>query len=237
MGFYQELSRHYDEIFPARESDAAFVRQLLAGKKRLLDIGCGTGNKTAMLKTEATENVTGIDANPGMIETARRNHTQAGISFLSLDMRDLTSVFSPGSFDSAVCLGNTLAHLTNPGELIGLFRQVRTILEPGGVFVAQMINYDRILNNRVDSLPVIDTPNLTFIRKYEWRDGDMHFVSTLRLKDGTEHHFDTILRPILKAVLDGNLEEAGFDMTECYGSFTGAPYDADSYHTIFRAHA
>ena len=237
MGFYQELSRHYDEIFPARESEAAFVRQLLAGKKRLLDIGCGTGNKTAMLKTDPTENVTGIDADPAMVETARRNHGNAGISFLSLDMRDMISVFSPGSFDSAVCLGNTLAHLTNPDELLELFRQVRTILEPDGVFVAQMINYNRIRTNQVDSLPVIETPNLVFTRRYEWRGGDMHFICTLRLKDGEEHHFDTILRPVLKAVLDGNLEEAGFGMIEYYGSFAGEPYDTDSYHTIFRAHA
>lgn len=235
MGFYQKLSQYYDEIFPASEAEAAFVRQLLTGKKRLLDIGCGNGNKTALLKTDSVESVVGIDADQGMVDAARRDHARAGLSYLTLDMLSLGSAFPPGSFDGAVCLGNTLVHLTRPGELAELLRQTHAVLQPGGVLTAQIINYDRIIEKQLNSLPVIETPNLTFLRQYQWRDGDMHFLTTLRLKNGGEYHFDTLLNPIRQAALDEVLTAAGFGGTDYYGSFAGEPYGADSYHIVFRA--
>lgn len=235
MSFYQTLSRYYDGIFPAGEKEMAFVNTLLKGRKRLLDVGCGTGNKTVVL-AKGREFVSAFDLDEGMIEKARERPEAKNINFLALNMLDLEKVFAPASFDAVVCLGNTLAHLTETGGLGRFFRQVRGVLEPGGIFIAQLLNYSRIIEQKIDALPLVDTEHVVFERGYEWRGVDMHFVTELRVKaTGERFHNDIILRPIVKFSIDGALESAGFGLVDHYGSYAGELYGADSYHLIFQA--
>lgn len=234
MSFYQTLSRYYDEIFPADEKEMAFVNSLLEGRKCLLDIGCGTGNKTVAL-AKGRESTAAFDLDEGMIETARQRPEAKHINFLAHNMLDLERIFAPDSFDAVVCLGNTLAHLTETGQLAGLLRQVRSVLLPGGIFVAQLLNYSRIIEQKVDRLPLIDTERVVFDRRYEWRDGRLHFTTCLTEKaTGQAWRNDIILRPIVKFPIDGALESAGFGPAQFYGSYEGDPYRADSYHLIFQ---
>ena len=235
MSFYQTLSRYYDEIFPAGEKEMAFVNTLLEGKTRLLDVGCGTGNKTIAL-AKGRELVSAFDLDEGMVEKARARPEAKTINFLALDMLDLEKVFAPPSFDAVVCLGNTLAHLTEAGTLGGFIRQVRSVLQPGGIFVAQLLNYSRIIEQKIDRLPLVETEHVVFDRGYEWRGCDMHFVTELRVKaTGERFENDIVLRPIVKFPIDGALEAAGFGLVNHYGSYAGEPYRADSYHLIFKA--
>lgn len=236
MTFYQQLSDHYDEIFPAGPAEMRFVVGLLAGRERILDIGCGTGNKTAALAGNAA--VTAFDADAGMIESARRLHAAPNIHYQVLDMAGIAGAFAPDSFDAALCLGNTLAHLEGPDALADVLRQTRTVLAEDGVLIAQILNYDRIIAKNVAELPLVETDNVVFRRRYDWRDGRMHFVTDLELKNGGgSFHNDIVLRPILRGELDAALSEAGYGAVDHYGSYAGEDYNPDSFHLIVRAHA
>lgn len=235
MDFYSLLSKYYDEVFPAKEAELRFVSSLLDGCTDLLDIGCGTGNKTAILAQG--RRAAGFDMDPEMIARASAAHTGENLHFFTLDMRELTSVLSPGSFDAAVCLGNTLAHLHRDGEQTAFFRQVRTILRPGGVVVGQVLNYDRIVDNHIATLPLIETPNVRFERGYQWREGQLRFVTRIVDKHtGDAFDNDIPLRPILRAAVDSVLAATGFGVVEHYGSYAGEPFrEADSFHLIFKS--
>lgn len=236
MDFYHRLSAYYDEIFPARKEEMRFVRNLLAGRRRVLDIGCGTGNKTAAMNLDAE--VTAFDADPGMIETAERLHASTGIRYAVLDMLRMDEAFMPASFDAALCLGNTLAHLVHPGDLSAFLRLTRGLLTDEGAFVAQILNYDRITLQGVSALPLIETEHAVFRRNYDWRGGEMHFVTELTDKaDGATYRNDIVLLPILKSSLDSLLGESGFGLIEHYGSYAGEPFQSDSFHLIVRAFA
>lgn len=116
MGFYKQLSSRYDEIFAVNPAEMRFAVSCLAGRRRLLDMGCGTGNKTEILAGDK-DAVTAFVLDPGMIAQARRNHARANIDYRVLNMLEIGRAFPPAGFDSAACLGNTLVHLSDPGEI------------------------------------------------------------------------------------------------------------------------
>ena len=234
MGFYQELSRHYDEIFPVDAGEMGFAAKLLSGRNAILDIGCGTGNKTALLS--GTARITGVDSDAGMIERARADNARPGITYDVLDMAALASRFSPGSFDAAVCLGNTLVHLTDPAAIQDFCATVRRLLVPGGVFFCQILNYARILDNAVRELPVIETPGVRFFRRYAPAGDLLLFQTEIFLKaDGQCLKNETPLYPLRPESLEAMLREAGFSGQEHYGSYQGVPFTEESFVIIAAA--
>jgi trans-aconitate 2-methyltransferase len=102
----------------------------LAAPRRVVDLGCGPGNSTALLKARWPEAaVTGVDSSAELLATARRDHP--GIDFVAGDIATWTApepvdlVFANASLQW-VCDHETL--------LPHLFGQVA----PGGVFAVQM---------------------------------------------------------------------------------------------------
>lgn len=232
MGFYQELSKYYDEIFPVNAAELSFVRTLIDGKDRLLDMGCGTGNKTVLL-AEGKKETLGFDLDSGMIERANQENRRANIHYLVQGMLDIDREFGKNSFDAALCLGNTLAHLLGADELGAVFRKTAHILAANGCFVIQILNYDRILDNNITALPVIETDNVVFTRTYETRDGALRFLTELKMKKGGDIlRNDIPLRPIRKREIEAAYADAGFGEVEYFGSYAGAPYGPDSFHLI-----
>lgn len=232
MGFYEELSRHYDTVFAVKPEEEKFLRSLVAESRRVLDIGCGTGNKTVLLAGPDRE-VVGIDLSAGMVEQAKANHAAPGVDYRQCDMMTMDRIFPAGGFDSALCLGNTLVHLIEPGQIEAFLTQVAVVLPPNGLFAAQIINYDRIINAHIDSLPRIETPDVVFTRRYSWEGGSLHFLTDLEVKKtGERFHNDVVLRPIVKDKLVAALTAAGFAVEKLYGGYGGGSYQGDSFHLI-----
>lgn len=234
MEFYQELSRYYDEIFAVDEKEMRFVASLLRGRESILDIGCGTGNKTVLLGGSAR--ITGVDGDPGMIERARADNARRNVTYALLDMAELDGHFPPGSFDAAVCLGNTLAHLAGLEAIMAMCRAVRGLLTPGGAFVCQVLNYARILDGNVSELPLIDTAHVRFVRRYVPRGKLLGFATELTVKEtGETLRKETPLYPLRPEELEKAIREAGFVRQDHYGSYAGDPFREDSFVIIAAA--
>ena len=235
MGFYEQLSLYYDEIFPANAQELRFAAQLLDGRTRLLDMGCGTGNKTAVL-AEGIREVEAFDSDPGMIAKAAAINASPNIRYRILDLMDVDRVFAPESFDAALCLGNTLVHLTEPGAIDSFLAKTASVLKSGGMFLLQILNYDDILDKKITSLPRIETDRASFSREYVWQDGVMHFVTELRIKEGDQRlPNDIVLVPLRRDALADGLAAAGFGVVEYYGNYAGEPYSDTSFHLIAKA--
>ena len=143
MGIYEEAKAQYDEFGQAyhdkREDpsrsyfntfvDVPAMTELLRGAvagKRVLDLGCGSGIFTGLLRDWEAE-VKGIDASDTLIEIARSE--QAGIDFVSGDAAQLP--YGDGEFD--LVSSNLVAHYFD--DLNPLFESVARVLAPGGQFV------------------------------------------------------------------------------------------------------
>lgn len=109
-------------------ADAAAFGAFLAGKRRVLDAGCGNGRVTALLRrlssAERTE-VVGIDLVAANV--AREN--LAGERNVRFEKRDLLGDLSGlGKFDFIYCQ-EVLHHTADP---VKAFRNLCALLEPGG---------------------------------------------------------------------------------------------------------
>ncbi len=232
MSFYLQLSTYYDEVFAVRPEDLRFLAAQVAGKKRLLDIGCGTGNKTVLFSSP-TNSIVAIDLDAGMIAKAREAHARDGVRYEVMDMLAIDRHFAPSSFGGILCLGNTLVHLESPASIQQLLGKTHALLEPEGVLVLQILNYDRILARNVEHLPEIDTAHTVFRRRYAWKDGILRFITTLEVKEsGEKLTSDIPLYPLRKDELSECLTSVGYTGLEYYGGFQGEPHDQDSFVTI-----
>ncbi|MGI8335085.1 class I SAM-dependent methyltransferase [Actinomadura scrupuli] len=92
-----------------------------------LDVCCGTGAGTRMLKPLCQGRVTGVDFSAGMLAQARR--AQPDAEWVRADVRALPFA---ESFDLAVSFG-ALGHFL-PAERPALFAGVYRALRPGGLF-------------------------------------------------------------------------------------------------------
>jgi SAM-dependent methyltransferase len=101
---------------------------------RLLDVGCGDGFWTSILRELGFE-ATGVDLSAGGIEAARSKYP--GIPFLVADA-DAALPFEPGSFDVIFC--RAISHFGEPDleapRVTALIPRLMALLAPGGVLLA-----------------------------------------------------------------------------------------------------
>ena len=133
---YDGLAPAYD-FFTAGHDHAAWsgileelaLREGLSGR-RLLDVGCGTGNALAPMLERGYDAV-GVDASPGMLDVARRK-LGGDVDLVVADMRSLPAL---GEFDLVWSVADAVNYLLSEDELVGAFESFRRNLAPGGVVV------------------------------------------------------------------------------------------------------
>ncbi|HEY2174781.1 MAG TPA: class I SAM-dependent methyltransferase [Mycobacteriales bacterium] len=106
----------------------------LRGDERLLDVGCGDGQVTAVLAERLpTGSVLGIDASPRMVETARE-HAVAG-GRLQFDAGDVLTMPFVAEFDVIVSF-NVLHWVRDQRRAFG---RIGVALRPGGWALLQFV--------------------------------------------------------------------------------------------------
>lgn len=97
--------------------------------KRLLDLGCGTGEMLRLLRQEDQEvELAGIDLSCNMIARAREKNIPNAL-FLEGDAEHLP--YPMAYFDMVSCV-QSFHHYPNPEKALA---EVRRVLRPGGIFV------------------------------------------------------------------------------------------------------
>jgi SAM-dependent methyltransferase len=234
--FYEDLLEYYDDIFPLEQDRIDFIQTqvpMLSGTvPKILDIGCATGT-TAVALIKKGYYVTGIDLNAAMIQSANRRNPEPKTNgrFLQMNMLEVAHYFPPSSLDAVLCLGNTLVHLKNAEEIGDFFRDVQKLLKPGAPFIFQVINYDRILDNKISGLPAISTNRCRFVRRYEPLQGEaaLNFIASLYSSTDQLVFQDVCqLYPARQAELTEQLHRTGFKSVDYYADFTGQPFDGTS---------
>ena len=132
MTAYAEYARFYDQANGDRTADIerirSFIRRYRPGAASVLELGCGTGAVLAGLATDLA--VTGIDRSPEMLAMAAR-----AVPAARLVRADITAFDLGARFDVAICVFDTLNHLTTLADWNALFGRVREHLAGNGLFV------------------------------------------------------------------------------------------------------
>jgi len=223
MKFYQSIAPHYHHIFPFNPVHLKLVLEENPNSEKvaLLDIGCGIGSLSSEIANHYAE-VKAIDLDEQMIQRAKTENQKDNLEFFEMDMMKIIRHFQVNTFQTVICLGNTMVHLTDENQILDFFKQVKEVVSVNGKFLFQIINYDRILDEKIDFLPTIENENIRFIRNYRFdpSSGLIHFETNLTVKKKDVIIENSVpLFPIRKNKLDELLKEAGFSSIQYFGNF------------------
>lgn len=107
--------------------------QDLHGRRRALEIGCGSGEFIALAKERQGLLVEGLEQNPAAIDEAKKR----GLSVRAVTVEDAARQF-PGSYD-AICSFQVLEHVQKPREFL---EACCALLQPGGLLALAVPNQD-----------------------------------------------------------------------------------------------
>lgn len=234
MNFYEMLSQHYDVIFPRGEVQTSFIESYLKKGTKLLDIGAGLGGYSDYFSANGYD-VVAIDLDETMVEGMQQKISSHKYKYdaYQMDMLDIDE-FGENVFGGLVCIGNTLAHLSNYDLVNDFFEKANTVLNDGGYLIIQIVNYDRVLKEKTTELPTITRQDygLSFFRTYEFlNDKEVMFKGRLYIKnqlvDEVYESQTELLAVTLDTVLDA-AKNAGFTEVEFFGDFDKNPYEIKS---------
>ena len=154
---YGALAAHYDSF--ARNMDykkrTEYLCTLLCDAcgnglqpgATVLDLACGTGVFSyAMLQNGY--DVIGVDSSLAMLNAALEKAAELKIAPPLLLCQRLQELDLYGTAQAAICMTDSLNHITNPADVRRFFRRLALFLEPGGVFVFDVntrYKHERIL--------------------------------------------------------------------------------------------
>lgn len=131
--------------------EADLVESLLteSGGRTVLDAGCGTG-RVAIELVRRGFTVTGVDADPEMLDAARVKAPE--LAWHEADLADELAAGLPENVDAVLLAGNVMIFLA-PGTEVRVLANLAARLRPGGVLVAGFaVRPDRLPLARYDAL-------------------------------------------------------------------------------------
>jgi len=222
----------------ARETPFLESTLARAPERSVADLGCGNGEHARLFASLGFRTV-GVDRSPAMLEQARDHEDPPRLTFVEGDLLTLADSLV-GRFGAAVCLGNTLPHVETEADLEIAFRNVASFLVPGGIFLAQLLNYERILSQGIRSMPVTIVPSsdgwTVLLRLLQPEEGGIiRFCPTvLRWTPDREPAVEVLESRSLEhrawgaPEIAGALAAAGFSEPLFFGDMTGGPYEPAS---------
>lgn len=153
---YSAFARYYDSLtrnvdYSARANYLCSVLDRLGHSAGLtIDLACGTGSLTLEL-AERGFDVYGLDASPEMLSEAQQKAEKAGRSLLFV-CQQMQCMDLYGGVDTAVCMLDSVNHITSSADLQESFRRIAMFLNPGGCFVFDantVYKHRTVLSNNV----------------------------------------------------------------------------------------
>jgi glycine/sarcosine N-methyltransferase len=234
--FYDSLAGDYDTM---TEFQKRFILEkpyyhLIVGRfkiKKVLDAGCGTGFQSLLLAKLGVD-VTALDVSGKMLSVLKKHAREFRVKIATLEGNFLNLPASfDGTFDAALCLGNTLPHLLKKEEVRTTFDNFASSTKPNGGVVIQILNYHKILAQRETVQSVRQLENTTITRSYRYEMDRIFFtIETVVEKKGSSNRSTRTveLRPILPDELKEALLSAGFEEIRIYGSMKLERFDPET---------
>ena len=140
---YDHIGSKYDEYARTatlkRAESYTFFRMVGAlGGKRVLDLACGFGFYTRLLKQHGAAQVIGVDISPEMVRLAYQQE-QAEPLGITYEVGNAVALPQLGPFDLITAI-NLLNYATSKDQMLGMCRSAYDSLMAGGRFVASTVN-------------------------------------------------------------------------------------------------
>ena len=116
MADFSEISDKYEKDSLVQKSAGEILMDMLAIKSsdNVLDLGCGTGHLTKLIREKTRGKVVGVDPSEGMIKKATEKYAGDNILFFNLAVEQLDF---DNEFDSIFC-NSAFQWFTNPASAL-----------------------------------------------------------------------------------------------------------------------
>lgn len=160
--FYDGLADGYDAIYDdwwaaaqwhARHVDGVLRQHGFAPPARLLDCACGIGTQAIPLAAMGYD-VTASDISAESVERARGEAATRRIP-IHFGIADIRALESETRYDVVIACDNAIPHLLDDRELDAAVAAVATVLEPNGLFLAGVRDYDALRAERPPGVPSV----------------------------------------------------------------------------------
>ena len=173
-----------------------------------LDMACGTGILCRILQNAGIPS-RGMDLSPGMITIAREENPD-----IPFDVADMITYQPEDCFDLITCTGDAVNHIPDLSDVQKIFRNVFGLLNPGGLFVFDILDEKEVSTSEPFEMDFTDTTRVWFqmIRPEENR-----VQLQIRVFDNAEETFSEIIQETIHDV-DGickMLQNADFQIIKC----------------------
>jgi glycine/sarcosine N-methyltransferase len=248
--FYDQFANDYQLIFAdwmqavERQGEIldAFIRTQLSkdGQLSLLDCSCGIGTQAIGLG-QRNYTVHATDISPNSVEHARRNAEEFGveITFAVADFRILEKSVG-GTFDIVISCDNALPHLLTDDDLLVAAQNMHTKLNPGGLLLVSIRDYDQIVKTKPKSDPIrvfgVGKERRITFQVWDWEENApiytiSHFILTQENGEWQTAQRQTQYRALQRCELTTILENAGFADINWH-----MPADSGYYQPVVTAH-
>lgn len=207
----------------------------------LLDLGCGTGNMTQLL-AEAGYDMIGVDSSAEMLQAAveKRDRNGQDILYLLQDMRDFELY---GTVRGVVSVCDPINYITEPEDLLQVFKLVNNYLDPGGIFIFDLNTEYKYREIMGDCTIAEDREEASFIWENRYDAGEKiniyQLAVFLREQDGRygKHEETHVQRAYGIGEVEDLLKKAGLGPVAVYDAFTRQPPRRESERIYVLARA
>jgi SAM-dependent methyltransferase len=206
-----------------------------------LELACGTGRHALELE-KFGYNVTATDRSAAMIDLARQRAAkhQSKIDFVAMDMQELELLEK--SWDTAVCLFDSIGYLKTNEAIASTLARVRNHLRESGLFIFEFWHAPAMLNDysprrerrwKIDNREIVRTSETTLDRENGLAKVDYE-VRELK-NDGTSDTFreSHVNRFFSVEEMERLLEQGNFAPRKFFAGFSKTePITDNTWHVV-----
>jgi cyclopropane fatty-acyl-phospholipid synthase-like methyltransferase len=238
--FFTELPNEFwRRAVPPGSTDAEVdfieTRLGLMGRSRILDVPCGSGRHTLALAARGHD-VLGVDISVEAVDHARGAAASAGLD-VELVVAEMRAIPRDGSFDAAICMGNSFGYLDLDG-LCEFVAALAAAVRPGGGLVVDFsAAAESVLPGFVDDRPRdMTVGDITVSGSNTYDVANSRLLSSYVFTRGTQQTRVTALHHVYTvAHLRRLLADGGFTDLEQYGGPEGEPFEVGTGRLLLTA--
>lgn len=228
----ERIAAVYDEIATPATSAEQAVEFLasVAGKRRILELGVGTGRVAIPLAARGFK-VFGIDTSPKM---TKRMRAKPGGEAIAVEIGDFADLKISGKFSLIYVIFNTFFMLRSQDEQIRCFSSVAKHLTDDGIFVIEAFVPDQGYFDRGQrvSASVIENDRVQLdTAMHDRAKQTTRAAHVLIAKTGIDI-YPLMLRYAFPAELDLMARLGGMRLRERWAGWNREPFTADSEHHV-----
>ena len=223
---YLAIYPHRD-VREARRAVQLYLQMMPPESGSVLDLACGAGRHLRELLAAGVSSV-GLDLSISMLERAREESPKSQL--VRGDMRQLP--FADQHFAGLTSFFTSFGYFATPDEDRLVAEEMRRVLRPGGSFMLDFFNADRVRRELVPR-------ESSRIRGYEVsitreiKDDTVVKTITLNADEGEDaRRYEERVRLYSPDQLEQLLQDAGLETRHLFGDYDGGAFDSTSARLI-----